>query len=163
MSGDKNTRTDRCQSTLCSHWVQGRFSTSQIATRIPWKSQLWRVFRIVYTLIHSILAIQSVLWYGHWNSAVHNKRPGKYANKQDFVNWLHKNGCFACISTWKTVLCDFTEILKLPDENPQDKSDSWGAGSYTYEGEPYYNLIGRNDVSGDTYIDWGWHCRNVEI
>jgi hypothetical protein len=51
-----------------------------------------------------------------YHSTAHNKPPGKYANKQDMVDWLQANGCLADISMRKTLLCDFTEKLKLPEK-----------------------------------------------
>jgi hypothetical protein len=47
-----------------------------------------------------------------YHSTVHNKPPGKYANKQDMVDWLQANVCLADISMRKTVLYDFIEKLK---------------------------------------------------
>jgi hypothetical protein len=52
-----------------------------------------------------------------YHSIVHNKPPGKYANKQDMVDWLQANECLADISMGKTVLYDFIEKLKPPKKS----------------------------------------------
>jgi hypothetical protein len=52
-----------------------------------------------------------------YHSTVHNKPRGKYANKQDMVDWLQANGRLADISMRKMVLYDFIEKLK-----PSEKS-----------------------------------------
>jgi hypothetical protein len=51
-----------------------------------------------------------------YHSTVCNIPPGKYANKQDIVDWLQANGCLADISMRKTVLYDFIEKLKPPEK-----------------------------------------------
>jgi transposase len=51
-----------------------------------------------------------------YHSTVHNKPPGKYANKQDMVDWLQANRCLADISMRETVLHDFIEKLKSPEK-----------------------------------------------
>jgi hypothetical protein len=47
---------------------------------------------------------------------VHNKPPGKYASKQDMVDWMQANGCLNDISMRKTELYYFIEKLKLPEK-----------------------------------------------
>jgi transposase len=51
-----------------------------------------------------------------YNSTLHNKPPGKSANKQDMVDWLQVNRRLADISMKKTVLYDFIEKLKPPEK-----------------------------------------------
>jgi hypothetical protein len=98
-----------------------------------------------------------------YHSTVHNK-PGKYANKQDMVDWLQADGCLADISMRKIVLYDFVEKLMSPKKKKNLQDQIFNVHGHAFIRFPPYmcdinpielawaklkNLNRINSVSGD--------------
>jgi hypothetical protein len=75
------------------------------------KSSHWLSHTKSFPTCHSTveLSMDNAPYHG----MTHNEPSGKYARKQDMVDWLWVNGSFTDISVERTIMYGFSEKLKL--------------------------------------------------
>jgi hypothetical protein len=74
------------------------------------KSSHWLTHQVIPNLPpNSRVVMDNAPYHGR----THNEPSGKYARKQDAVDWLWVNGRLTDISVEKTIMYSFSEKLKL--------------------------------------------------